>query len=147
MFVMVVPFLLGDAEIFLEADSLVSPVHIVPEWYFLFAYAILRSIPNKFFGVVALVMRVVVFYFFLFLYQKFYFFGSFYYVLLFLFVGVFVVLTWIGQCSVEHPFIFLGASFTFYYFILLLVLLGFVLFVELLFLFFQKRVFVDFGGL
>ncbi|KAI6170352.1 cytochrome b [Aphelenchoides bicaudatus] len=38
---------LGDPEMFIEADPIMSPVHIVPEWYFLFAYAILRAIPDK----------------------------------------------------------------------------------------------------
>jgi len=57
------PFMLGDAEMFIAANSLSSPVHIVPEWYFLFAYAILRAIPNKIIGVVALLFRVVSLYF------------------------------------------------------------------------------------
>lgn len=41
------PYLLGDPDNFTPANPLVTPVHIQPEWYFLFAYAILRSIPNK----------------------------------------------------------------------------------------------------
>lgn len=57
------PFILGDAEIFIAANRLRRPVHIVPEWYFLFAYAILRAIPNKIMGVVALLARVVRLYF------------------------------------------------------------------------------------
>jgi len=57
------PFKLGDAEIFIAANSLRRPVHIVPEWYFLFAYAILRAIPNKIIGVVALLASVVSLYF------------------------------------------------------------------------------------
>jgi len=56
---------LGDPEIFIEADPIIRPVHIVPEWYFLFAYAILRAIPNKILGVVALLIRIVRFYFFI----------------------------------------------------------------------------------
>lgn len=54
------PFLLGDPENFIPANPLVTPVHIQPEWYFLFAYAILRSIPNKLGGVIALVISVVI---------------------------------------------------------------------------------------
>jgi ubiquinol-cytochrome c reductase cytochrome b subunit len=49
---------------FIEADPIIRPVHIVPEWYFLFAYAILRAIPNKILGVVALLLSIVSFYFF-----------------------------------------------------------------------------------
>ncbi|MGI9535086.1 MAG: hypothetical protein ACR2NW_09045 [Thermodesulfobacteriota bacterium] len=51
---------MGDAENFKQANPLVTPVHIKPEWYFLFVYAILRSIPNKLGGVVALVFSILV---------------------------------------------------------------------------------------
>ena len=54
------PYLLNDPENFIPANPLVTPVHIQPEWYFLFAYAILRAIPNKLGGVVALLMSIVV---------------------------------------------------------------------------------------
>jgi len=113
------PFLLGDAEIFIAANSLSSPVHIVPEWYFLFAYAILRAIPNKIMGVVALLARVVGLYFLalsrnyttiLNLLNKF---------LVYWFVRVWLLLTWVGQCGVEAPFIVLGIIFSICYFSLL----------------------------
>lgn len=55
---------MGDPENFIPANPLVTPIHIQPEWYFLFAYAILRSIPNKLGGVVALVLAVFVLYIF-----------------------------------------------------------------------------------
>jgi len=54
------PYILGDVENFIPANPLVTPVHIQPEWYFLFAYAILRSIPNKLGGVLALVFSIAV---------------------------------------------------------------------------------------
>ncbi|MCE2155638.1 cytochrome b, partial [Streptococcus thermophilus] len=54
------PYLLGDPDNFIPANPLVTPAHIQPEWYFLFAYAILRSIPNKLGGVIALVMSVAI---------------------------------------------------------------------------------------
>lgn len=56
-------YILGDVENFKQADPLVTPVHIKPEWYFLFVYAILRSIPNKFGGVIALVLSILVLFF------------------------------------------------------------------------------------
>jgi len=119
IFALTFPFVLGDAEIFIAANRLRRPVHIVPEWYFLFAYAILRSIPNKIIGVVAFARRLVVFYLFAFitnytrplnLLNKF---------LVFWFLGVRVMLTWIGQCRVEAPFIVLGATFSLIYFVIL----------------------------
>jgi len=57
------PLILGDPENFNEASSIVTPVHIQPEWYFLFAYAILRCIPNKLGGVIALASSIFVLYF------------------------------------------------------------------------------------
>ena len=54
------PYLLGDPDNFIPANPLVTPAHIQPEWYFLFAYAILRSIPNKLGGVIALAMSVAI---------------------------------------------------------------------------------------
>merc|ERR1711882_20534 len=54
------PWILGDPENFIPANPLVTPLHIQPEWYFLFAYAILRSIPNKLGGVVALFLSIAI---------------------------------------------------------------------------------------
>jgi len=48
------PNYLGEPDNFIAANPIVTPPHIVPEWYFLFAYAILRSIPNKLGGVLGL---------------------------------------------------------------------------------------------
>ena len=54
------PNILGDPENFIPANPLVTPVHIKPEWYFLWAYAILRSIPNKLGGVVAMFAALLI---------------------------------------------------------------------------------------
>lgn len=54
------PYVLGDTENFIKANSLVTPSHIVPEWYFLFSYAILRAVPFKLGGLVALIMSLMV---------------------------------------------------------------------------------------
>jgi len=56
----ITPLLMGDVENFNQANPLSTPTHIQPEWYFLFAYAILRSIPSKIGGVVALVASIVI---------------------------------------------------------------------------------------
>merc|ERR1739838_996241 len=60
MFILLEPYTLGDPKNFIPANPLVTPVHIQPEWYFLFAYAILRSIPNKLGGVVALALSIII---------------------------------------------------------------------------------------
>lgn len=55
--------LFGDDENFVKCNVVETPVHIQPEWYFLFAYAILRSITNKLGGVVGLVSSIFILYF------------------------------------------------------------------------------------
>nr|AEF79817.1 cytochrome b [Haliotis discus hannai] len=118
------PFLLGDPENFIPANPLVTPVHIQPEWYFLFAYAILRSIPNKLGGVVALAMSVVI----LFVVPLFHSGKSrsfcFYplnQILFWCFVGILFILTWIGACPVEPPFEGIGRVFTVLHFVYYLI--------------------------
>lgn len=58
--VLLAPNYLGEPDNFVPANPIVTPPHIVPEWYFLFAYAILRSIPNKLGGVLGLFSAVLV---------------------------------------------------------------------------------------
>ena len=60
LIVLLAPNLFGDPENFLLANALVTPAHIQPEWYFLFAYAVLRAIPNKLGGVIALVRAIAI---------------------------------------------------------------------------------------
>lgn len=122
VFGLTTPFLLGDGEMFLEANPITSPIHIVPEWYFLFAYAILRAIPNKLLGVIALVISICVFYFFAV-------FSNMYSCLVkvnkFLvssFIVVSFILSWLGQCLVEDPYRFLRPVFSIVYFSLVLLL-------------------------
>lgn len=114
------PWALGDPENFIAANPLVTPIHIQPEWYFLFAYAILRSIPNKLGGVVALALSVIVFWTMGFL-RKRKFKGLAFYpmlkVLFWVFCGVVILLTWIGARPVEDPYIVIGQTLTILYFL------------------------------
>ncbi len=113
------PWDLGDPENFLPANPLIAPTHIQPEWYFLFAYAILRSIPNKLGGVIALVASVVILYLPLawpatLLGAKYY---KIYQIYFWLQVRTCGILTWIGACPVEAPYILLGQITSCYYFL------------------------------
>nr|AXS65559.1 cytochrome b [Curculionoidea sp. 23 KM-2017] len=113
------PYLLGDPDNFTPANPLVTPIHIQPEWYFLFAYAILRSIPNKLGGVLALVMSIAILYFMPFINLKKNSNNHFYPMNKFMFwslISIFILLTWIGARPVEDPYIFTGQSLTLIYF-------------------------------
>jgi ubiquinol-cytochrome c reductase cytochrome b subunit len=113
------PYILGDCENFIPANPLVTPVHIQPEWYFLFAYAILRSIPNKLGGVVALVLSIAILFILPFS-QKNKLRGYQFYpvnqALFWYFLNTAVLLTWIGARPVEEPFIITGQILTVVYF-------------------------------
>nr|AML26005.1 cytochrome b [Staphylinidae sp. BMNH 1274240] len=114
------PYLLGDPDNFTPANPLVTPVHIQPEWYFLFAYAILRSIPNKLGGVIALVMSIAILMFMPFINKKMIKSTQFYPINKFLFwslITVVLLLTWIGARPVEDPYITTGQILTILYFL------------------------------
>lgn len=129
-FFMLVTLLFGydlmDAENWIPANPLVTPTHIQPEWYFLFAYAILRSIPNKLGGVVGLVLAVVILFFFS-LFSRNLLFRGFSHspVARFVFwrlVSVFLLLTWLGACPAETPYTEVALALTVVYFLLLTVM-------------------------
>nr|ABB54782.1 cytochrome b [Beryx decadactylus]QNK04312.1 cytochrome b [Beryx decadactylus] len=119
------PNLLGDPDNFTPANPLVTPPHIKPEWYFLFAYAILRSIPNKLGGVLALLASILVLMVVPFLHtskQRGLTFRPLTRILFWTLVANVAILTWIGAMPVESPFIIIGQVASFLYFLLILVL-------------------------
>jgi len=113
------PYILGDPENFTPANPLVTPVHIQPEWYFLFAYAILRSIPNKLGGVIALILSILILLIIPFYHVRkirglqFYPLNQ---ILFWSITAVVLLLTWIGARPVEEPYILTGQILTVLYF-------------------------------
>jgi len=125
-FLFMYPNLLGHPDNYIEANSLVTPSHIVPEWYFLPFYAILRSIPDKLGGVVAMISAIVILVFLPFINTSIIRSNKFrpiFSIAYWFLVSDFVLLGWIGQKPVESPFVEIGMFATFFYFIFFLLLL------------------------
>nr|QJF47668.1 cytochrome b [Plebejus argus] len=113
------PYLLGDPDNFIPANPLSTPIHIQPEWYFLFAYAILRSIPNKLGGVIALIFSILILIILPFTFNKkmqgiqFYPINQ---IMFWILISTIILLTWIGARPVEEPYIITGQLLTIIYF-------------------------------
>nr|BAI63519.1 cytochrome b [Cynops ensicauda] len=123
---LIVPNLLVDPENFIPANPLMAPPHIKPEWYFLFAYAILRSIPNKLGGVIALLMSILILMFTPMLHtskQRSLTFRSTSQTLFWLLVANTLILTWIGGMPVEPPFTEIGQVASVLYFLLFIIMI------------------------
>lgn len=113
------PYLFSDPDNFIIANPIVTPIHIQPEWYFLFAYAILRSIPNKLGGVIALLISIII------LYTlpinkstinstNFYPINQIIFLVL---INSFILLTWVGAQSIERPYVTVSQITSIIYFI------------------------------
>nr|YP_009574724.1 cytochrome b [Styracaster yapensis]QBG38269.1 cytochrome b [Styracaster yapensis] len=123
--VLLSPNLLNDPENFNPANPLVTPIHIQPEWYFLFAYAILRSIPNKLGGVIALIASILILFAIPILHTSNNQANTFRPAsqsLFWLLTTIFIILTWIGSQPVEDPFIIIGQITSIIYFSLFLII-------------------------
>nr|WAN81383.1 cytochrome b [Anaticola crassicornis] len=116
--------LLMDPDNFSIANPMSTPEHIQPEWYFLFAYAILRSVPNKLGGVVALLLSIVVLAFLPMSNNSFiHRFSGLAKVMFWMQVMNFLILSWLGSEVVEEPFIMIGQVVSILYFTIFIVMI------------------------
>jgi ubiquinol-cytochrome c reductase cytochrome b subunit len=133
VFIFFLPNVLGHTDNYIVANSLVTPPHIVPEWYFLPFYAILRSIPSKLGGVLAMGSAIIILAFLPLINKseirsaKFRPIFKFVYWIL---VVDFIILGWIGQKPVEDPYIIIGLFSTIVYFVILIILFPLTAWVE-----------------
>ena len=125
-FVFFYPNALGHSDNYIIANPISTPAHIVPEWYFLPFYAILRSIPNKLGGVIAMAGAIVCLFFLPFLATceiKTSRFRPLFKKLYWCFIVDCFVLGWVGQNVVEYPFVEIGQLCTLFYFFFLMLLI------------------------
>lgn len=112
------PYIFSDPDNFTPANPIITPIHIQPEWYFLFAYAILRSIPNKLGGVIALLASIFILY--LLPIQNIFIpslsFFPLNQILYWIFINIFIILTWAGAQPIELPFIIISQYLSIRYF-------------------------------
>lgn len=130
------PNYLGHTDNYIKANPMVTPAHIVPEWYFLPMYGILRSVPNKLGGVLLLLLSLLVL-----AILPFYTnskirssaFRTIYKIFFWIFFGNCLILGWIGGKSIEHPYYMLGQIATFFYFFYLIVIIPLIIYLEKIF--------------
>ena len=119
------PDYLGHPDNYVPADPLKTPAHIVPEWYFLPFYAILRAIPDKLGGVIAMFSAIFVLFLLPWLDTSKVRSASFrplYRILFWIFLIDAIILGWIGSKPAEGTYILIGRIATFYYFLHFLVI-------------------------
>nr|YP_011017565.1 apocytochrome b [Antithamnionella miharai]WQF69340.1 apocytochrome b [Antithamnionella miharai]WQF69365.1 apocytochrome b [Antithamnionella miharai] len=119
-FVYFFPNLLGHSDNYIEANPMVTPAHIVPEWYFLPFYAILRSIPHKLGGVIAMIFSILILAFLPWIHSteiRSSRFRPIYKFFFWVFISCSLLLGWIGGMPVEDPYILIGQILSIYYFL------------------------------
>ena len=120
------PNLLNHPDNYIKADAIVTPTHIVPEWYFLPFYAILRSIPDKFGGVVCMFASILILFIlpifpgFIIKSSKFDVMSQFFF---WLFIFDVILLGWLGSQVVEYPYVIIGQGATIFYFLYLILVI------------------------
>jgi ubiquinol-cytochrome c reductase cytochrome b subunit len=142
IFVFYYPNTLGHPDNYIEANPMKTPLHIVPEWYFLPFYAILRSIPNKIGGVIGMFGSLLVMLTIPFTNSseiRSTAFRPIFKVCYWLLVVAFFLLGWVGQMPVEYPYTEIGVVSMIYYFFFFIVIIPFLGKIESFLIRFKKK--------
>ena len=126
--------ILGHPDNYIMANPMVTPPHIVPEWYFLPYYAILRSIPDKLLGVLAMVFSILILVVLPFFAApsrlRAFTFRPLSKLFFYFFVCDALILGWIGQCPAEMPYILIGQIATIFYFLYFILITPAIIYLE-----------------
>ena len=126
IFITINPNLFGDEENYNIVNPLSTPVHIQPEWYFLFAYAILRSIPSKLGGVFIIIISIIILIIMMIKKKRFNInFNIIRKINFRILVSFILILTWLGANPVEYPFLLISQFISFLYFLIFLVIFSY----------------------
>jgi quinol-cytochrome oxidoreductase complex cytochrome b subunit len=123
---------MGHPDNYIPANPLVTPAHIQPEWYFLFVYTILRSIPDKLLGVIAMLAAILVLLALPFIHTsniRSHQFRPLAKIAYWFFIGNFIILTYIGAQPPEEPWVTIGqlaSLFYFAYFLIFTPIIGYI---------------------
>jgi ubiquinol-cytochrome c reductase cytochrome b subunit len=142
IFVFYYPNTLGHPDNYIEANPMKTPLHIVPEWYFLPFYAILRSIPNKIGGVIGMFGSLIVMLTIPFTNSseiRSTAFRPIFKVCYWLLVVAFFLLGWVGQMPVEYPYTEIGVVSMIYYFFFFIVIIPFLCKFETFLILYKKK--------
>ncbi len=131
------PNLLGHTDNYIPANAMVTPTHIVPEWYFLPFYAILRSVPDKLGGVILLLAAIIILllmpFFIIHNERRSYLFKTLHKIFFWFFLVNCLILGWIGGKSIETPFYEIGQYSTMFYFGYFTIILPWLSYIEYLY--------------
>jgi ubiquinol-cytochrome c reductase cytochrome b subunit len=128
------PDKLGHSDNYIAANSLVTPAHIVPEWYFLPLYAVLRSVPNKLLGLFLIACFIICVILMPFINKNIIIrsaiFRPIYGFVVWIFFFVCFLLGWIGSLPVISPFLEIGQLVTFLYFFIIIIIFPYINYFE-----------------
>lgn len=133
-FILTFPFLLNNPDNFSSMNYYVTPIHIEPEWYFLFFYSILRSIDNKLNGLLLIIISVIIFFIYpLYIKLKFQSIKLYIYIIIIFsfLINLIILIRWLGAKIIEYPYLQVNKIRIIIYFIIFLIINFYIIIIDL----------------